>query len=46
MQIVQLARAGKSEEARAHARDYLLRFPKGFRRVEVLDLMSSYADHR
>jgi len=33
-----LAREGRIAEARTQAREYLLRFPKGFRRVEMLDL--------
>jgi len=38
LHVVELARAGRTAEARAQARQYLLRFPNGFRRVEMLDL--------
>ena len=38
LQLVELVREGRLEPARAAARDYLLRFPTGFRRVEVLDI--------
>ena len=36
--IVELLRQGKDNEARARAKSYLLRFPNGFRRVEVLNI--------
>jgi len=36
LHIVSLARAHQLNEARAAAKDYLLRFPNGFRREEVL----------
>jgi ferric-dicitrate binding protein FerR (iron transport regulator) len=38
LHIVDLLRAGKDAEARAQAKDYLLRFPSGFRRIEVLNI--------
>jgi hypothetical protein len=38
LNIVDLLRAGKDADARAQAKDYLLRFPGGFRRVEVLNI--------
>ncbi len=42
LHIVSLARAHQLSEARAAAKDYLLRFPNGFRREEVLGV----ATHR
>jgi hypothetical protein len=41
LQIVGLLEAGKPVAARGRARDYLLHFPNGFRRVEVLSIATS-----
>jgi len=41
LHIVELVRAHQLVEARTAARDYLLRFPKGFRREEVLGVATS-----
>jgi hypothetical protein len=38
MRVVALVREGRAEEARVAARDYLRRFPDGFRRIEVARL--------
>jgi ferric-dicitrate binding protein FerR (iron transport regulator) len=38
LHIVDLLREAKDAEARARAKDYLLRFPTGFRRIEVLNI--------
>ncbi|HEY1537554.1 MAG TPA: hypothetical protein VGF76_26220, partial [Polyangiaceae bacterium] len=38
LHIVDLLREAKDAEARARAKDYLLRFPNGFRRIEVLNI--------
>jgi ferric-dicitrate binding protein FerR (iron transport regulator) len=38
LHIVDLLREAKDAEARARAKDYLLRFPDGFRRIEVLNI--------
>ena len=38
LRIVELAGAGRVQEARAAAKDYLVRFPNGFRRLEVLNI--------
>jgi hypothetical protein len=38
VEIIDLVRAGKTTAARAAARDYLVRFPDGFRRIEVRDV--------
>ncbi len=40
LHVVALLRAGKQEDARAEAKQYLLRFPNGFRRVEVLNIVT------
>ncbi|MEO8903113.1 MAG: FecR domain-containing protein [Polyangiaceae bacterium] len=40
LQVVALLRAGKQDEARAEAKQYLLHFPNGFRRVEVLNIVT------
>jgi hypothetical protein len=41
---VDLLRQGKAAEARARAKAYLLRFPSGFRRVEVLNIATRAPD--
>jgi hypothetical protein len=41
MRIIDLLRAGKGTEARQAARDYLVRFPDGFRRLEVREVAGS-----
>lgn len=41
--IVALMREGRLDAARARAKDYLLRFPNGFRRVEVLNVVAQGA---
>lgn len=41
LRVVSLLRFGKAAEGRAAARDYLLRFPAGFRRREVLDVATA-----
>jgi hypothetical protein len=38
LHIVDLLREAKDSEAEARAKDYLLRFPSGFRRIEVLNI--------
>jgi ferric-dicitrate binding protein FerR (iron transport regulator) len=38
LHIVDLLREAKDSEAQAQAKDYLLRFPNGFRRIEVLNI--------
>ncbi|MEO7032652.1 MAG: FecR domain-containing protein [Polyangiaceae bacterium] len=38
LHIVDLLREAKDSEAQAQAKVYLLRFPKGFRRIEVLNI--------
>jgi TolA-binding protein len=43
LQIIDLLRTGKASEAREAARDYLRRFPEGFRRVEVGEVAGSDA---
>jgi hypothetical protein len=43
LKIVSLLRQQQSAEARAQAKAYLLRFPNGFRRVEVLDIATGSA---
>ncbi|HEY3666761.1 MAG TPA: hypothetical protein VGL19_12200, partial [Polyangiaceae bacterium] len=43
LNLVDLLRAGKDADARAQAKDYLLRFPGGFRRVEVLNIATGGA---
>ena len=40
LHVVALLRADKEVEARAAAKQYLLRFPNGFRRVEVLNIVT------
>jgi hypothetical protein len=35
LQVIALMRDGRREEARLAAKNYLRRFPNGFRRVEV-----------
>ncbi len=40
LHVVALLRTGKQEDARAEAKQYLLRFPNGFRRVEVLNIVT------
>ncbi len=40
LHIVALLRAGKQDDARAEAKRYLLLFPNGFRRVEVLNIVT------
>jgi FecR protein len=42
--IVELLREAKYTQARAEAKSYLLRFPNGFRRVEVLNIATRAAD--
>jgi ferric-dicitrate binding protein FerR (iron transport regulator) len=42
--IVELLRQAKYSQARAQAKSYLLRFPNGFRRVEVLNIATRAAD--
>ena len=44
LHIVDLLRQDKPAEARAQAKAYLLRFPNGFRRVEVLNIATRAAD--
>ena len=39
--VVSLLRKGRNSEARAQAKAYLLRFPSGFRRVEMLNVATS-----
>jgi hypothetical protein len=41
LRIVELVRAHRFDEARSAAKDYLLRYPKGFRREEVLGVATS-----
>jgi hypothetical protein len=41
LHIVSLLNAHRLTEARAAAKDYLLRFPNGFRREEVLGVATS-----
>jgi FecR-like protein len=41
--IIELLAQAKSEEARAESKSYLLRFPSGFRRVEVLNIATRAA---
>lgn len=41
LHVVELVRAHRFVEARSAAKDYLLRFPKGFRREEVLGVATS-----
>jgi len=43
LQIVDLLREAKDSEARAQAKGYLLRFPNGFRRIEVLNIATRSA---
>ncbi|HTQ04754.1 MAG TPA: hypothetical protein VMI54_12900 [Polyangiaceae bacterium] len=43
LHVVELVREGRVEDARAAAKSYLLRFPNGFRRVEVLDIATRAA---
>ena len=43
LHIVDLLQRGRTEEARTAAKDYLLRFPNGFRRVEVLNIATHAA---
>jgi ferric-dicitrate binding protein FerR (iron transport regulator) len=43
LQIVDLLRQGQYADARAEAKSYLLRFPNGFRRVEVLNVATRSA---
>lgn len=43
LHIVDLLQRGRSDEARRAAKDYLLRFPNGFRRVEVLNIATRAA---
>jgi hypothetical protein len=38
VEVLDLLRAGKISAARAAARDYLQRFPNGFRRIEIMDV--------
>lgn len=38
LHLIELVRQGRGEEARTAAKDYLLRFPNGFRRIEVLNI--------
>jgi len=38
LHVIELVQQGKVDGARAAAKDYLLRFPNGFRRVEVLNI--------
>jgi hypothetical protein len=42
--IVELLRQAKYSQARAQAKSYLLRFPNGFRRIEVLNIATRAAD--
>lgn len=42
--IIDALRRGKNAEAHARAKSYLLRFPNGFRRVEVLNIATREAD--
>ena len=46
LEVVKLARDGKATEARSQARKYLLSFPNGFRRVEMLDIATGHPDSR
>ncbi|MEO6603814.1 MAG: FecR family protein [Polyangiaceae bacterium] len=39
--VVALLRRGRTAEARAQAKAYLLRFPRGFRRVEMLNVATN-----
>lgn len=41
LRVVDLVRAHRLDEARVAAKDYLLRFPEGFRREEVLSVATS-----
>jgi len=41
LSIIESLRRGRADEARARAKSYLLHFPNGFRRVEVLNLATS-----
>jgi hypothetical protein len=43
LHIVELLRQGKYTDARVEAKSYLLRFPNGFRRVEVLNIATRAA---
>ncbi|HEY5373561.1 MAG TPA: FecR domain-containing protein [Polyangiaceae bacterium] len=43
LHIVDLLRAAKDSEAQAQAKGYLLRFPNGFRRIEVLNIATRSA---
>jgi ferric-dicitrate binding protein FerR (iron transport regulator) len=43
LHIVELLRQGKYADARVEAKSYLLRFPNGFRRVEVLNIATRAA---
>lgn len=43
LRLVDLVRRGRASEARAAAKDYLLRFPNGFRRLEVLNIATQSA---
>jgi hypothetical protein len=43
LRVVALLSAGRADEARKAAKDYLLRFPNGFRRVEVLNVATPSA---
>ncbi len=45
IEIIDLVRAGKTSAARATARDYLERFPNGFRRIEVMDVATGRSSH-
>jgi hypothetical protein len=38
LQVVHLLQSGESGKARLGARDYLIKFPNGFRRVEMLNV--------
>jgi hypothetical protein len=38
LQVVHLLQSGESGKARLLARDYLIKFPNGFRRVEMLNV--------
>jgi hypothetical protein len=46
VEVLDLLRAGKSSAARAAARNYLQRFPNGFRRIEIMDVATGRAPPR
>jgi hypothetical protein len=43
LQVVHLLQVGQSAKARVAARDYLIKFPNGFRRVEMLNVATGSA---